>query len=41
MSITEKIANLGSFDLQMNPPCQYQKKQIEWSMKNVDNDAGV
>ena len=41
MSITEKIANLRSFDLQINSPCQYQKKQIESSMRNVDTDAGV
>ena len=41
MSITEKIANLRSFEPQMNPPSQYQKKQIESSMENVDTDAGV
>ena len=34
-------ANVRSFDLQINSPCQYQKKHIEKSVKNIDNDVRV
>ena len=41
MRIKEMITNTRSFDLQINSPCQYQKKQIEKSMENVDTDVWV
>ena len=40
MGIKEMTANLRSFDLQINSPCQYQKKHIEKSVENMDNDVG-
>ena len=36
MRIKEMIGNLISFDLQMNSPCQYQKRHIEKSRENMD-----
>ena len=41
MRIKEMITNTRSFDLQINSPCQYQKKYIEKSMENVDTDVWV
>ena len=41
MKIKEMIANLRSFDLKMNFPCQYQKTHIEKSIQNVDTDVRV
>ena len=41
MRIKEMTANLRSFDLQINSPCQYQKKHIEKSVENIDNDVRV
>ena len=35
------IANLNSFDFQMNSPCQWQKKHMEKSMENMDTDVRV
>ena len=35
------IANLRSIDLQMNSPCQYQKKHMVKSVENVDTDVRV
>ena len=35
------IANLSSFDFQMNSPCQWQKKCMEKSMENMDTDIRV
>ena len=32
------LANLQSFDLQMNSLCQHQKQHIEKSMENMDHD---
>ena len=32
------LANLQSFDLQMNSLCQYQKQHIEKSIENMDHD---
>ena len=41
MKIKEMIANLRSFDLQVNSPCQYQKMHIEKSIQNMDTDVRV
>ena len=41
MRIKEMTANLRSFDLQINSPCQYQKKHIGKSVENMDNDVRV
>ena len=41
MRIKEMITNTRSFDLQISSPCQYQKKQIEKSIENVDTDVWV
>ena len=41
MRIKEMTANLWSFDLQINSPCLYQKKHIEKSVENMDNDVRV
>ena len=41
MRIKEMTANLRSFDLQINSPCQYQKKHIEKSVQNMDCDVRV
>ena len=35
------IANLSSFDFQMNSPCQWPKKHMEKSMENMDTDIRV
>ena len=35
------IANLTSFDCWANSPCQYQRKFIEKSIKNIDTDASM
>ena len=40
MRIKKMTANLRSFDLQINSPCLYQKKHIEKSVENMDNDVG-
>ena len=39
MRIKEMIANLGSFDLLMNSPCQCQRKSIEKSVENIDTEV--
>ena len=41
MRIKEMIANLRSFDLQMNSPCQNQKKHTEKGLENMDTDVRV
>ena len=41
MRIKEMTANLWSFDLQINSPCLYQKKHVEKSVENMDNDVRV
>ena len=41
MRINEMIGNLISFDLQMNSPCQYQKRHMEKSRENMDTDFRV
>ena len=41
MRIKKMTANLRSFDLQINSPCQYQKKHIEKSVENIDNNVRV
>ena len=41
MRIKEMPDNLRSFDLQMNSPCQYQKKHTEKSTENMDTDVRV
>ena len=41
MRIKEMITNVRSFDLQINSPCQYQKKYIEKSMENLDTNVRV
>ena len=35
------IANLSSFDFQINSPCQWQKKCMEKSIENMDTDIRV
>ena len=35
------IANLRSFDFQINSPCQWQKKRMEKSIENMDTDIRV
>ena len=35
------IANLSSFDFQINSPCQWPKKHMEKSMENMDTDIRV
>ena len=39
MRINEMIGNLISFDLQINSPCQYQKRHMEKSRENMDTDV--
>ena len=41
MRINEMIGNQISFDLQMNSPCQYQKRHMEKSRENMDTDFRV
>ena len=41
MRIKEMIANLTSFDLQMNSSCQYHKKHVKKSMEKMDTDVRV
>ena len=41
MRIKEMTANLRSFDLHINSPCQYPKKHIEKSVENMDRDVRV
>ena len=41
MRIKEMIANLRSFDPQMNSPSRYQKKHVEKSIENMDTDLRV
>ena len=39
--VKEMIANLRSIDLQMNSPCQYQKKHMVKRTENMDTDVRV
>ena len=41
MRIKEMPDNLRSFNLQMNSPCQYQKKHVQKSMENIETDVRV
>ena len=41
MRIKEMPDNLRSFDLQLNSPCQNQKKHVEKSMENMETDVRV